>query len=63
MSNDYQNLPDGIHRDRQGDPSRCIHPSHNPPMQIVIRPGEFLKHTCPGCGLVKIIRGSGLSYS
>jgi len=27
----------------------CIHPEHNPPTHIVLRPGIY-EYTCPACG-------------
>lgn len=27
----------------------CLHPTHNPPMHIVLEPGLY-EHTCPACG-------------
>lgn len=27
---------------------RCLHPEHNPPSHIVLKPGHY-EHTCPHC--------------
>jgi hypothetical protein len=34
----------------------CIHREHEPPRNIVIRPGTVLEHECPACGKITIIR-------
>lgn len=34
----------------------CMHPSHKPPMHIVIPPGEEFEHVCQGCGDVTFLR-------
>ncbi len=35
---------------RIGDvPKPCLHPKHNPPAHIVLKPGVY-EHVCPGCG-------------
>ncbi len=37
-------------KDKQNPIRPCMSPSHNPPMQICIRPGETFVHKCPACG-------------
>jgi len=32
-------------------PKPCLHPEHNPPTHIVLKPGTY-RYTCPGCGKV-----------
>lgn len=27
----------------------CLHPEHNPPTMIVLKPGTY-EYTCPACG-------------
>ena len=29
----------------------CTHPGHNPPMHIVLEPGEY-EYMCPACGKI-----------
>jgi hypothetical protein len=36
----------------------CCHPQHEPPHHIVIRPGQRLRHRCPGCGKEVVLRGN-----
>jgi predicted RNA-binding Zn-ribbon protein involved in translation (DUF1610 family) len=36
----------------------CNSPEHNPPTHICIPYGKQLKHTCPKCGSIMIIRGA-----
>jgi hypothetical protein len=39
----------------------CSHPEHNPPMHIHIPQGKQLKHTCPGCKQVQVVRPPQIS--
>ena len=36
----------------------CTHIKHSPPGMILIPPGKQLRHTCPGCGKVTIVKSS-----
>jgi hypothetical protein len=38
----------GLEKIREA-PVPCLHPGHNPPMNIVLQPGTY-RYTCPGCG-------------
>ncbi len=35
---------------------QCHHPEHHPPMSICIPAGKQLRHTCPHCGQIQVIR-------
>jgi hypothetical protein len=32
----------------------CLHPSHNPPGYIVLKPGLY-EYTCPSCGKITMV--------
>lgn len=36
----------------------CVHPSHNPPMQLYIPPGQQYRHICPQCGYTIVLQSN-----
>ena len=36
----------------------CTDPEHNPPMHITIPAGKMMRHTCPSCGKVTVLRNN-----
>lgn len=40
----------------------CNHIDHNPPTQIVIPEGKVLRHTCPSCGKVTVIKPMNITF-
>lgn len=32
----------------------CLHPEHDPPMHIVLKPGRY-RYTCPACGDDRVV--------
>jgi hypothetical protein len=53
-------IPQGFPWAREKPP--CIHPSHNPPMHLHLRPGQVHVHRCPGCGDETTMVGSGATW-
>lgn len=40
----------------------CIDQEHKPPMHIVIPFGKMLRHTCPSCGKVTVVKPINFTY-
>lgn len=38
--------------------ARCTHPTHTPPMHLVVPAGKVYVNTCEGCGKVSVMRSS-----
>lgn len=40
----------------------CTHPTHNPPMHLVVPQGKVYVNTCEGCGHISVLRPTGVTY-
>jgi hypothetical protein len=54
-------LPKGD-RAFMAEPETCRHPHHNPPSHLHVPEGHGYRHTCPGCGGVRIITNDGPTF-